>query len=284
VTRPRIANCNKAANAGTSGARGGFSLAEVLAALTIGAMVSVAVLGIYRRADRSAAAVIQRLDSVRLPNEILQRIAEDLDALVTSNPTAKVTIENKFVNVAGSKLLCAARLTITDTIEDNRNRELKFREVIWQSSYDVASPADNLILYRSHSGITLEDKVLEKNKEAWEREIFVPICSGVTFFRIEAITGTMRAERWSSASPPGIAVTISFAEPYKKVDGTFDVPDEEKITRTIALDRTRKIRFEIAETPEGNGQEAGKSPESPDANNITPVDIKKTEKAGKSTK
>ena len=29
------------------------------------------------------------------------------------------------------------------------------------------------------------------------------------------------------------------------MDGTLDVPDEEKITRTIAIDRTRKIRFAI---------------------------------------
>jgi len=279
-----MTNRDTAGTAGTPRARRGFSLAEVLAALTIGAMISVAVLGVYRRADRSAAAVVQRLDNFRLPNEILQRIAEDVDALVTSNPTAKITIENKLVNVAGAKLLCAARLTITDTIEDNRNRELKFKEIIWQSSYDVASPSDNLTLYRNYSGIALEDKVLDKNKENWERELFVPICSGVTFFKIEAVTGTMRAERWSSAPPPGIAVTISFAEPYKKIDGTFDVPDEEKITRTIALDRTRKIRFEMAEALEGGAAGTDKTAESADANSVAPVDVKKTEKAGKTTK
>jgi prepilin-type N-terminal cleavage/methylation domain-containing protein len=35
----------------------GFSLAEVLAALTIGAMILVTVLGIYSRAESSAAAI-----------------------------------------------------------------------------------------------------------------------------------------------------------------------------------------------------------------------------------
>ena len=282
--RSPTANRNTAGTPGTSRAMRGFSLAEVLAALTIGAMISVAVLGIYRRADRSAAAVIQRLDSFRLPNEVLQRIAEDLDALISSNPTATVTIENKLVNVAGTKLLAAARLTITDTIEDNRNRELKFKEIIWQSSYDVTNPADDLILYRSYSGITWEDRVLDKNKEDWERELFVPICGGVTFFKIEAVTGNTRAQSWNSAPPPGIAVTISFAEPYKRVDGTFDVPDEEKITRTIALDRTRKIRFEIAETQEGSADKTQKSPESQDVNDAPPVNAKKTQKAVKSTK
>jgi len=279
-----MANRNMAGTARTPRAMRGFSLAEVLAALTIGAMISVAVLGVYRRADRSAASVVQRLDTFRLPNEVLQRIAEDLDALISSNATAKVVIENKLVNVAGTKLLAAARLTITDTIEDNRNRELKFKEIIWQSSYDVASPADDLILYRSYGGITWEDKLLDKNKEDWERDLFVPICGGVTFFKIEAVTGSIRAERWNGAPPPGIAVTISFAEPYKKVDGTFDVPDEEKITRTIALDRTRKIRFEITESLEGGDQKAKESPESPDANSPPPADIKITDKATKATK
>jgi len=282
--RSPTANRNTAGTIGPPGTMRGFSLAEVLAALTIGAMISVAVLGIYRRADRSAAAVIQKLDSSRLPSEILQRIAEDLDTVFSSSSAAKVIIENKFANVAGTKLVPAAKLTITDTIEDNRNRELKFKEIIWQSSYDVESTADGLVLYRSHSGIAWEDKVLDKNKEDWERELFVPICGGVTFFKIEAVTGDIRAERWNGSPPPAIALTISFAEPYKKVDGTFDVPDEEKITRTIALDRTRKIRFEIAAAQEGSGEETQKGMESPNGGKAPPVDPRKTEKVGKSTK
>ena len=283
--RSPTANRNTAGTiGGAPGAMRGFSLAEVLAALMIGAMISVAVLGIYQRSDRSASAVIQKLDSSRLPSEVLQRIAEDLDAVISSNAAAKVIIENKLANVAGTMLLSAAKLTITDTIEDNRNRELKFKEIIWQSSYDVESPTDGLVLYRSYGGITWEDKALDKNKEDWERELFVPICAGVTFFKIEAVTGTIRAERWNGAPPPGIALTISFAEPYKKVDGTFDVPDEEKITRTIALDRTRKIRFEIAETQEGSADKTQKSPESQDVNDAPPVNAKKTQKAVKSTK
>ena len=76
----------------------GFSLAEVLAALTIAAMVLVAVLGIYSRAQRSAAAITRRLDSSRLPFEVLQRIAEDLDAVVAAASDTKVTVENKLDN------------------------------------------------------------------------------------------------------------------------------------------------------------------------------------------
>ena len=119
--------------------------------------------------------------------------------------------------------------------------------IVWQSGYDYASAAEGLVLYRSHSGIALEDKLLDEKKDDWERELFVPICTGVTFFRIQVPRGEDYVDTWPSGSPPpGIAVTISFAEPYKAVDGTLDVPDEEKITRTIAIDRTRKINFTIA--------------------------------------
>jgi hypothetical protein len=58
--------------------------------------------------------------------------------------------------------------------------------------------------------------------------------------------GKNPVEKWNGSPPPGITVTISFAKPDKKADGTFDVPEEEKITRTIAIDRTRKIRFDIS--------------------------------------
>jgi hypothetical protein len=233
----------------------GLSLAEVLAALTIGAMVTVAVLGIYHRAENSAAAAIRRLDSSRLPGEVLQRIAEDLDNIISSGSDATITIENKFENVASTMLVPAAKLTITRTIRDSKDKEQKFQEIIWQSSYDFQSATNSLILYRSSGGLNMEDKVLEMNKDDLERELFVPICSGITFFKIAVLAGKNPIEKWNGSPPPGIVVTISFAEPYKRADGTFDVPDEEKITRTIAIDRTRKIRFDTSISEYGNDKE-----------------------------
>jgi prepilin-type N-terminal cleavage/methylation domain-containing protein len=231
---------------GTSRAPRGFSLAEMLAALTIGAMVTVAVLGIYRRAENSVAAVTRRLDGSRLPGEVLQRIAEDLDNVISSSSDAKITIENKFENIASTMLVPAAKLTITKTYQDIGDKEQKFQEIIWQSSYDFQSATNSLTLYRSSSGLCMEDKVLEKNKDDFERELFVPICSGITFFEIIVPAGKNPVKKWNGSPPPGITVTISFAKPDKKADGTFDVPEEEKITRTIAIDRTRKIRFDIS--------------------------------------
>ncbi|MFH1717943.1 MAG: prepilin-type N-terminal cleavage/methylation domain-containing protein [Planctomycetota bacterium] len=252
----------------------GFSLAELLAAMTIGAMIMVSILGIYTRAERSAAAVMLRLDNPRLAQEILQRIAEDLDSVISSDSDAKITIENKF-----DSLLPAARLTITRTVSDSRLREQKFEEIIWQSSYDFEGFGDGLVLYRSYGGINMEDKVLDKDKDDAERELLVPICGGVTFFRIEALTGKTPAEKWGGSPPPGIAVTISFAEPFKRVDGTFDVLEEDKITRTIAIDRTRKIKFAIEESGTAESQEKTTDANSPDGDNAPSPDPKKPEKA-----
>ena len=232
--------------------RGGFSLAEVLAAMTIGAMVLVAVLSIYNRAERSAAAVTRRLDASRLPREILQRIAEDIDGMISSGSDAEITIQNKFDN-----LYPTARLVISRTFSDRANRPRKFEEIVWQCSYDFESLTPGLVLYRSHSGIAAEDKVLDKNKEDWEKELYVPLCSGVTFFRISALKDDKLLEKWSGQLPSGIEVVLSFAEPFKRVNGTLDVLDEEKIIRTIAVDRTRKIRFTVAERSQtGDPEEA----------------------------
>jgi hypothetical protein len=224
-----------------SAASSGFTLAEVITSLTIGAMVMVAVLVVYGRAERSAAAVVRKLDSSRLPSEVMQRIAEDLDGIISTGSGTKITIDNKFDHGFPT-----ARLTITRTIHDSREKEQIFETIVWQSNYDFESNIDRMVLYRSHGGIALEDKLLDDNKYDWERELFVPICTGITFFRVRIPRGETYIDKWASAGlPPGIEVTISSAGPFKKVDGTLDVPDEEKIIRTIAIDRTRKIGFSI---------------------------------------
>jgi hypothetical protein len=212
-------------------------------------------LGIYSRAEHTADVISRRLDNSRLPGEVLQRIAEDLDRMISAGSNAKITVENKFEGG-----LASARLTIRKTLIDKDNNEQAFEEIIWQTSADVDS--NGLVLYRSHSGLTVEDKLLDKKRAAWEKDYsFVPICSGVTFFKVQVQQGENLQDNWTSGSlPAGIVADISFAEPYRTVTGTLDVSDTEKVTRTIAIDRTRKIRFEIVPTGEkekGNEQTSG---------------------------
>jgi len=247
-------NMKKAYN--TSRNSSGFSLAEVLVALTIGTMILVSILSIYARARRSAAAITDRLDSSRLPSEVLQRIAEDLDRIIMPISDTRITIDNKF----DSRGYQTARLQILKTIYDGKNKPQTFEEIIWQASYDYDSDANGLVLYRSHTGITSEDKLLDKSRADWEDVYtFIPICTGVTFFKIQVPADGNLLDQWTDTSlPRGIMATISFAEPFKTITGTLNVPDEEKVSRTIAIDRTRKIKFEIVKeeyTQEPNEQE-----------------------------
>lgn len=225
-------------------------MAEVLTALTIGAMVLITVLSIYTRARRSAAAITRRLDNSRLPQEILQRIAEDLDKIITAGSDTKITIENK----TDSRGYQTARLQIEKTIYNGKDKPQTFEEIIWQSSYDYESDANGLVLYRSHTGIATEDKLLDKSRADWENTYsFVPVCTGVILFNIQVPAGEDFKNEWTNNSlPRAVVVTISFAEPFATLTGTLDVLDEEKITRTIVLDRTRKIKFEIIKTEDVN--------------------------------
>jgi hypothetical protein len=241
--RPGGTEYNMKKTISTSMVRTGFSLAEVITSLTIGSMVLVAVLVVYHRAERSAAAVTRKLDSSRLLSEVMQRMAEDLDGIITTGTDTQIIIENKFENGFPT-----ARLTIKKTILDSRNQEQTFESIIWQTNYDYTSNVDGLVLYRSH----------------WEKELFVPICSGITFFRVKVPWGTAYLEKWTSTSlPPGIEVTLSGAEPFKTVGGTLDVSEEEKIIRTIAVDRTRKLKFTVAKSELTEGEEEKKQADVP---------------------
>jgi len=214
-----------------------FTLLEVLTALIIGAMVLVAALGIYNRAQRCAAAVGKKLTRGELPAEILERIAEDLSKNVPGGSDVKITIENKLANVFPT-----ARMQIESTIFDKGGSKKTFEKIIWQANYN--SDANSLIIYRSRSGIGSEDKLLDSRKQQWQRELFVPVCSGVTLFKIQAVKGEKLLDKWNEDSTPaGVIITISFAELVKTLDGTFDVPDSEKISRTIAINKTRPIKF-----------------------------------------
>ncbi len=219
----------------------GFSLAELLAAITIGSLVLVAVLSVWSRAESSAAAVRRQLNDNRLPREVLQRIAEDLDGVITADDDVRITIANK--TIEGYP---AAMLKIEKKIYDSKDKAQILEEIIWQSSYDYESDVNGLVLYRSHRGIVLEDKLLDEEKENWERELFVPVCKGVTFFKIQVPQGEGFSDGWSNAKlPPGVWITLSFGEPFEKLTGGLDVDEQDKFTRAIAVDRTRKVDFMV---------------------------------------
>lgn len=220
-----------------------FSLAETLAALMIGAMVLVTVLGIYGRAQNSALAVMRKLDESQLPDEILQRIAEDLDGIVAASKDTRIIIVGNKIE----KGFQGAKLEIRKTIYNNKNIPQTFERIVWQTAYDFENDVNGLVLYRAHSGMTVEDKLLDEKRQLWEKDYyFIPICDGVTYFKIQVPAGENFQDRWNSTTlPNAVTVTISFAELFETDEGSYDIEETEKHTRTIGIDKSRNITFTI---------------------------------------
>jgi hypothetical protein len=246
----------------------GFSLAEVLASVTIGALILVAMLFIYNRANANAVSISRNIEKSRLPSEILQRIAEDLDRIMRFGSNTRITIENKF-----EQGFPTARMVINKSIKNKRGARDEFEEIIWQTNYDYESDANGLVLYRKHSGIALEDKLLDEKRGDLDKLYpFVPICGGITYFSIQVPKGEEFLNRWPGTTlPRGIKVTISFAEPYETGEGTLDVLEEQMITRTVAIDRTRKVKFRLVKA--GDDEEDDGDEQDPnsvgDANDVS---------------
>ncbi len=227
----------------------GFSLGEMLAAVIIGAMILTAVLGIYSRANRAADAVLRKIESPSLASEVLQLIAEDLGRTRGAGDVS-VQIRNGFDNG-----FVRAELLLRRTFHDKDNKEQTLEAITWRAGYDHQGQSPGLILYRSFEGIAPEDKLLDDNREGWEKNYpFVPICRGMTFFQVQAYKGDELLEQWAASSPPpgGIKVTISFAEPYETVRGTYDVMEQDRTSRTIVIDAARKIKFSVPASPDAN--------------------------------
>ncbi len=143
-----------------------FTLVEILAALTVGTMVLLAVLALYNRGQSGSAAVINKMESNRLPREVFQRIAEDLDRVAGGDQGTQIDILNKLQDG-----LSAAKLEIFRPINDAKDQQQTLEKIVWQSSTDPESGL--LTLYRSHSGIAMEDALLDNQKEPWQTGSFI---------------------------------------------------------------------------------------------------------------
>jgi len=218
-----------------------FSLTEILVVMMISAMVLIAAIAIYTHSEKSAAALTAKLDELELPREILQRIAEDIDSLATAGLDTSVRIENKLTDGYQT-----AKLTISNQFYNNAGQKKTFEEVIWQANYN--RDYDSLILYRSHGGLAPENQLLETDLEEFQRQAFVPIAAGLTYFKIHALQGDQTQDKWTSTQlPKAIVASLSFAEPFQVPTGGLEVFDEDKIIRTIAVNRARKISYKFVE-------------------------------------
>jgi hypothetical protein len=226
----------------------GFSLGEMVVTVVIGGMILAVILGIYGRANQTAGAVLAKIEGPALVSEVLQLIADDVDRTFGADDVF-VQIRNGPDNG-----FARAELVLRRVYHDKDNKEQVLEEITWRAAYDSESVTPGLILYRSREGAGQEDKLLEDQREDWERNVpFVPVCRGATFFRIQACKGEELLDTWPlSAAPAGVKITISFAEPYQTARGTWEVPDEEKISRTFVVNAMRKIKFAMNSSEDPN--------------------------------
>lgn len=221
--------------------RTAFSLIEIITVMLISSMVIIGTLAVFHQVRKATASVNARLDKVDVADEILQRIAEDLDRLAIPGFDTRVTLRNKIANGHNK-----SRLTIEKKFYDKNNKPQTFEKIVWQSEYDVME--ERLILYRYHGGLSLEDKILDGELQAKQSdgtERYIPLSDEITVFEIVVPRKDANPHiLWLNETlPPSIAVRISFAEPVENIDGTFEVPEEDIIVRNIAIDRTRKPKF-----------------------------------------
>jgi hypothetical protein len=136
-------------------------------------------------------------------------------------------------------------MIIESKIYDKDNKPQTFEKIVWQSHPDP--DANGLIIYRAHSGYTLEDNMLEEPKEKYEREWFIPICNGVTVFSIEVVTeANTTSPVWESKNlPPAVRVSMSFTPPQQDLTGNLTVPQEAIKSKTVVIDRFRQLGYQF---------------------------------------
>ncbi|NLH17674.1 MAG: hypothetical protein GX455_13945, partial [Phycisphaerae bacterium] len=198
----------------------GFSLIETLTVLSITAMVVVATMSVYSNVRRNVASIDGNLDQGELPREILQRIAEDLDRLARPGFDTSVVVRNKLKN----------GYNISQLIIENRfygdkptTRPQIAERITWQSDYDPFT--NTLILYRAHSGIRLEDGLIDRDqldKEGQGIEQFVPLATGITHFELLIPSGDTLIREWGQTElPKAIRVLLSFGAPEQTDTGDW---------------------------------------------------------------
>jgi prepilin-type N-terminal cleavage/methylation domain-containing protein len=220
--------------------RFGFTLIETLVVMTMAAMILTATLLIYQRVRGSVVTLVGYMEQSRLEDEILQKIAEDIDRLAAPGFEATINFRNKLDNG-----YISGQLVLENSYYGKGDRKQTFEQIAWQTWY---SPQDDVLyLYRMHDGLNVEDKVLEKNPEdSLSAGLYIPVARGVTFFELRAQQGENILAAWTSDKlPRAVRVGISFAPLQELADGSVGIPEEDITYRTIAIDRTRLIPYQF---------------------------------------
>jgi hypothetical protein len=241
---------NKLLTTSYSTNRPAFSLIETITVVVISALVLITTINIYTRVRAAADSVENVIVDNEMPNEILQRLAEDIDKLAVPGFDTTIRIEHRFDSGYDT-----CRMIITNDIYDSKNKKQIYEEIVWQTAVD---PDDGILnLYRLHTGFNTERKIAYDYETQLEPEpkggVFVTMAIGLTHFTIEVIKDKQKEyqeteflNRWISTTlPKALYATVSFAMPEENEFGEAGIPLDKLISRTIAVDRTRNIPFEF---------------------------------------
>ncbi len=222
-----------------------FTLVETLVVVLISAMVVTATLMVYQRVRSVTVTIADTMGQHRLQNEILQKIAEDIDRLAAPGFEATVKFINRPVRGADNQMIPSAQLVLDNKYYGNNDKEDTYEEIIWQTAYDLNE--GTMILYRMHDGLNVEDQLLESDAEnPTVAGKYIPVAAGVTFFELRTQQGESVLSAWNSDKlPKAVRIGLSFAEPELLENGEVGVPSEEIVYRTVAIDRTRLIPYKF---------------------------------------
>jgi type II secretory pathway component PulJ len=220
--------------------RQGVSLLELVIALIIAGMVLVTLFTIYSQTRRDADNISSTLERSGLSERIQQLIAQDLDRFYAVTEDVTFNLQPR---LEGG--LIGSSLTMESKIYDSLSRPQTYEKITWQTRYDAETRS--MVLYRGHSGLVSEDKLLESQRTPEERRQLVPLCNGLTYFEIGAVAqGLKRTAYAGPILPTQVVVSLSFA-PAEKRGNDYVIPPEQIVTRTIAVNRLRKINYIFTE-------------------------------------
>jgi hypothetical protein len=246
-----------------------------LTVLILSVMILMATILIYGRVRGSVETISARLEKQAIPDEILQKIAEDIDRLAAPGFDSTISIQNKIDTGYNS-----ARLVIENRYYGNGEppQANTYEQVVWQSMYDPM--LDQMTLYRCHSGLNLEDALVDNMRSGDKNsEVFVPVCTGLTYFSINAMSDAneMTPQWQKQTMPTGILLKLSLESMVQMDDGSFMLPEESIVSRAVAVDRTRPIRYTLNAklTEENDPNKTGNDPNKSASNNPN-----KTESSG----
>ena len=225
-----------------------FSLVELLTALFIVSILVISLTTIYDSSIMAITAIDEKLEDGFDAVNILHLIVDDVARVSSLDTDTTFALKSKTVDG-----VMVYRLEIIGKIYDNDGKEMEYKKIVWQSDYDYLNGTTTL--YRCEAGMGVQDPLLgTQQRKNVGREIFVPVCFGLTHFTIQVPSGSaikgneleQYADSWEEdGMPGGIIIEMSFAAPVEYITGEVEVPLEDRVSRRISVNRSRQYRFEF---------------------------------------